>query len=1094
MKNFTKKLLWFVVGLTLTTSGYSRAQQQPAQTLEIVKGKVTDKEDGSTIIGATVVEVDRNDERTLRGVATDVNGAFSLRVSSKQNLIRVSFIGYKTVTVPINGRSEINVPIEFQVSDLDVAEVTADKLIDQGMMQIDERDLTSSATRVDAELLEEMSALSIDQALQGRMAGVDIVSNSGDPGAGMSIRIRGTTSINGSSEPLIVVDGIPFQTNTSSFDFANANEQEYAQLLNVAPADIESITVLRDAAATALWGSRGSNGVLVITTKRGSKGKPTITYSFRGAMTQQPDQIPMLSGDEYSTLIAEGFMNSRGVPLNISSNKEFSYDPKDPYYFYNYGNNTDWINEITQLGYMFDHNLALSGGGEKTRYRVSVNKNNSVGTTVGTGFDRFATRISLDYLVSKKIRVMTDLAYTKSTTDRNWVNDNDGQDRVRGIAYEKMPNMSPYEYDEFGNLTPNYFSPASNIQGAFPGTYNPLALANEATNRTESDRIIPKFTLQYHIRPDLMFQSDVAFDINNTQRKSFLPQVATGLPMNNQNVNVASGSDTDFLITQTFNKLYYTPELGEDHSLMAMLLFTTYEGRSDGYGVNTTNSASSFLQVPGTVNRDDNVFLSSGTSISRSIGMVANVQYGFLDRYIVNASIRRDGSSKFGENHRWGTFPSISGRWRVSGEPFMEDLTWMNEFSLRASYGESGNTPRRDYVHFSTFSNLNWNYLGETGVVPNNLELTNFKWENVAQTNLGLNLEILQSRVIVGFDWYQKRTSDLFLDNLRIPSTTGFSSVNMNIGTMDNRGWELSVFTTPYQKGDLKINFDFNIARNKNIIQSISELYQTDNLEAMQSNGNYFVTIQEGNPLGSFYGFKYKGVYTDGEATLATDANGNVITGPNGDPVPMMFTYPTIAYEFQPGDAMYEDINHDGNIDYKDIVWLGDANPKLTGGFGPRVTYKNLQISGYFNFRYGVDIVNSTKMQTENMYGYGNQNKAVLDRWRRPGDQTDMPRALIGNGYNWLGSDRYVEDGSFMRFRTLTVRYGMPRPFLDRTGLGDLSFYLTAENLYTWTSYTGQDPEVGLTSSNANRLFQIGYDNARTPPTQTYTLGINVRF
>ncbi|WP_200975647.1 SusC/RagA family TonB-linked outer membrane protein [Echinicola sp. 20G] len=1086
MQNFTKKLLWFVMGLTLIYTG-ANGQQQQAQTLEIVKGQVIDKEDRTSIIGATVVEVD-SDERTLRGVATDVNGEFSLRVSSKQNRIRVSFIGYKTITVPINGRSEINLELEFDVSELDVAEVTAEKMIDQGMMKIDERDLTSSSTRVDAELLKEMSALSIDQALQGRMAGVDIVSNSGDPGAGMSIRIRGTTSINGSSEPLIVVDGIPFQTETSNFDFANANEQQYAQLLNVAPSDIESITVLRDAAATALWGSRGSNGVLVITTKRGTKGKPTVTYSFRGSVTKQPDQIPMLNGDQYSTLIAEGYMNSFGVPLNINANKEFSYDPYDPYYFYNYSNNTDWIDQVTELGHMTDHNIALSGGGEKTRYRVSVNKNGSVGTTKGTAFDRFATRIGLDYLVSKKIRIMTDLSYTNSKTTSNW------NRNLRSVAYEKMPNMSVYEYDVYGNLTPNYFSPESNIQGSFSGTYNPLAMAEEASNVAESNRIIPKFTLQYHIRPDLMFQSDVAFDINNTKSYDFLPQVATGLPLNNQNVNAASNSDYENLITQTFSKLYYTPDLGEDHSLMGLLMFTTYEVRSDGYYVATTNAPSSFLQDPSSVTRTDNISLSSSTSQSRAIGMLANVQYGLLDRYIINASLRRDGSSKFGSNNRWGTFPSISGRWRISGEPFMENQSLINELSLRASYGESGNTPRSNYLHFSTFSNLSWNYLGETGVVPDNLELTNYKWESVGQTNFGLNLEMFQSRLIVGLDVYRKRTKDLFFDNLRIPSSSGFSSIDMNIGTMDNKGWELSVFTTPYRKGDLKIDFDFNVARNENIIQEISDLYQTDNLEAMQSNGNYYVTIQEGNPLGSFYGFKYLGVYKDGESTIARDANGNVITGPNGDVVQMMFNYPNIAYEFQPGDAMYEDINHDGNIDYRDIVWLGDANPKLTGGFGPRITYKNLQISGYFNFRYGADIVNRTKMLTENMYGYDNQNTAVLNRWRRPGDETDMPRALIRTGYNWLGSDRYVEDGSFMRFRTLTVRYSMPNEFLDKIKLKDLSFYVTAENLFTWTSYTGQDPEVGLMSSNANRLFQIGYDEARTPPSKTFTLGINARF
>ena len=1094
MNNFTKKMLWVVMGLWIFLPEAEAQTAASQQVTEIVRGKVIDKDDGLSIIGATIMELDRSDERTIRGMATDVNGNFSLRVNSKQNLLRVSFIGYKTQTIQIDNRSEINITLVSDISDLDIAEVTAKKYVDQGMMKMDPREMTSATSTVDAELLREMSALSIDQALQGRMAGVDIISNSGDPGAGMSIRVRGTTSINSTSEPLIVVDGIPFQTETSSFDFANANEQEYAQLLNVAPADIESITVLRDAAATAIWGTRGSNGVLVITTKRGEKGKPTINYSFRGAVTQQPDQIPMLNGNQYSTLIAEGFMNSFGIPLNTENTKEFSYDPRDPYYFYNYNNNTDWINEITQLGYMLDHNLALSGGGEKTRYRVGVNKNNSEGTTVGTGFDRFSTRIALDYFVSSKIRILTDLAYTNSKVTRNWVNSRDNQDGVRSISYGRMPNMSIYEYDIFGNRTPNYFAPAFNIQGGFPGTYNPVAMVNEAQNVVVSNRIMPKFTIQYDILEGLMFQSDVAFDINNSITERFLPRTVTGLPMNNLNVNQASNLNSDQLITQTFTKLYYTKEFNEDHSLMAMLLFTTWDQRNDSYRVETSNSPSSFLQDPASVSRDNNVFLNSFTSQSRSVGAVANFQYSFRDKYIVNGALRRDGSSKFGSNNRWGTFPSISGRWRISGENFMQNQTFVDELSLRASYGQSGNTPRADYLHFSTYANLPWNYMGEAGIIPQSLELTNFKWETVTQVNFGLNLEVLQSRINVALDVYRNRTTDLFLDNLRIPSSTGFNSINMNIGSMDNQGYELSVFTTLHRSKNLTVNFDMNIARNDNIVRSISELYQTDNLEQMQFNGNYYINIQTGQPLGSFYGYKYQGVYKDGEATIARDANGNAIIGPNGDPIQMAFNYPNTNYQFQPGDAMYEDINNDGNIDYKDLVWLGDANPKLFGGFGPRVRYKNLQVSGYFNFRYGVSIVNRTKMDTENMYNYENQNAATLNRWRFPGDETDMPRALIRTGYNWLGSDRYVEDGSFLRFRTLTVRYAMPKTFLDRTKLGELSFYITAENLFTWTNYTGQDPEVGMTSNNANRLFQIGYDVARTPPVKTFTLGINTRF
>jgi hypothetical protein len=313
----------------------------------------------------------------------------------------------------------------------------------------------------------------------------------------------------------------------------------------------------------------------------------------------------------------------------------------------------------------------------------------------------------------------------------------------------------------------------------------------------------------------------------------------------------------------------------------------------------------------------------------------------------------------------------------------------------------------------------------------------------------------------------------------------------MNVGTMDNQGLEIGLNTTPYKSKDLQIDFNFNIAQNQNIIREISPFYPTEKGN-ITANGQYKTFMQVNNPFGSFYGFRYKGVYKDLDATIARGTDGQPIIGPNGQTVYMRFNYPTASYIFQPGDAMYEDVNHDGNINYMDVVYLGNSNPNFSGGFGASATYKgNLKITAFFNYRYGYEVVNQTKMTTTNMYGYDNQSTAVLRRWRQEGDVTDIPRALFGSGYNWLGSDRYVEDASFLRFRTLTVRYTFNRNVAAKLGIRNLSGYVTVENLYTWTKYTGQDPEVTLRGSDP---FRVATDQSMTPPSKTFTIGLTGSF
>jgi TonB-linked SusC/RagA family outer membrane protein len=483
--------------------------------------------------------------------------------------------------------------------------------------------------------------------------------------------------------------------------------------------------------------------------------------------------------------------------------------------------------------------------------------------------------------------------------------------------------------------------------------------------------------------------------------------------------------------------------------------------------------------------------LSTGNSQSRNVGAVLSAQYGLLDRYIVNVGLRADGNSKFGANNRYGYFPSVSTRWRISGESFMQKLDFVDDLSMRLSYGHSGRAPRYDYRYFNIYDNYDTQYLGVNGVVPTNMELSNLRWETIVGKNLGFNLQLFKKRLSIDAEIYQNTTKDLLFEDLALSTVSGFDNISdQNVGSMENTGWEIGLNATPYKSGKWKVDFNFNISGNKNTITEISEYYPSESGNT-DRNGEFKRFLQVDNPFGSFYGYKFKGVYTDLDATKARDASGNVIVGPNGQEVLMRFNYPNTDYVFQPGDAIYEDINKDGNIDSRDVVYLGNSNPKLTGGFGPSVSFNNqFKVLLFFTYRLNYDIINGTDMKTTNMYGYSNQSTAVLARWRNPGDVTNMPRAVYGAGYNWLGSDRYVEDASFVRLRSVTVSYNLGKNLLKKLNLEDLRFYLTADNLYTFTKYRGQDPEVSM----GKGPFGIAVDNASTPPTKRFTFGLTTRF
>jgi TonB-linked SusC/RagA family outer membrane protein len=1068
------------------------AMAAQAQTAVVITGKVTDKQK-RPVAGVSVSEIDA-DKRIIHGVATDVDGNFALRISDSRHRLSFSFIGYKSQEeLAVNSRRQFNITLEQAAKDIEEVIVVAQRRTDNGMLPVPERNSTMAYSRINAKELEEMQATSIDQALQGRMAGVDIAANSGDPGAGMQIRIRGTSSINSSNDPLIVVDGMPYETQIpTDFNFGTADDQGYATLLNIAPSDIRDITILKDAAATAIWGSRAANGVIVINTKRGTRGKPTLSYTFKGSVSLKAKPIPMLDGAKYSDLIPEEYMNRNGIPLNLQTVNEFKFDPNNPYYYYNYSNNTNWVDAIARTGYIQDHNISMTGGGAKARYYASLGYLNQTGITVGTDLRRISTRINLDYVVSERISIRTDLSYSHTDNNKNFT------DGVRNIAYKKMPNMGLYEYDEFGNPTPNYFSPAANVQGQYPGTFNPVAMVNAATNNVITDRIIPKFNVQYIIKPQVLTATvDVQFDINSLKNKSFLPQIATGRPWTENTVNQAYDGDNDGFNVQTKSSLIYTPQIkNSKHNFTGLFNVMTYDGKSVAYQAKTSNTPSSDLQDPSVPSRANSTAsnLAARTSQTSSMSALINGQYGFDDRYIINVGLRGDATSRLSSSQRYGLFPSISGRWRISGEKFMSGLKFsksIDDLSLRVSYGRSGNAPKNDYTFYNSYDNLDWNYLGEAGVYSANMGLNKLKWETVIGQNAGLNLVMFRNRLSLDVEVYKNRTKDLFFYGLQIASVNGFNSVDMNVGTMDNQGWEINLNTTPLKTKKWAVDFNFNIARNENIIREISEFYPVERGNITQ-NGQYKTYMQVDNPFGSFYGFRYLGVYKDLEDTRARGADGKATVRPNGELVYMRFNYPAVDYTFQPGDAKYDDVNHDGTIDYRDIVYLGNSNPMFTGGFGVNVSYNNQwRLSTFFNFRYDYDIINGTEMNTTNMYGYDNQSTAVLRRWRRSGDVTDIPRALYAAGYNWLGSSRYVEDGSFLRFRTVTLRYNFSKSMLDKLKVKNLGAYITAENIFTLTNYIGQDPEVSVRGSDP---FRVAFDNSMTPPVRMITLGLTASF
>lgn len=1052
-----------------------------AQNGLVLRGSVRDKNNSEPIIGATIIEYDK-DKRIVTGSITDVNGNFILNVKNPDALLMFSFIGYKSLEIPLNGRAKLVVELEPESFDMEEVVITA-KVNSDPLTGIADRNMATSRVKVDlSEAMQDIS-FSAEEALVGRVTGLDITSFSGDPGSGSSIVIRGLGSL-GSSSPLIVVDGIPQSTASSDFDFSSADQEDIGDLVNIAPQDIKSIEVLKDAGSTAQWGSKGADGVLQIETFRGKKGRTTFDYQNKFTWNFQPPPIPMLNGDEYIMLQLEEWHNSTGI-YEVPS--EISYDP-DYVDFYNYNKNTDWVNAVSQNSFINENFFKLSGGGEKTRYYASLSKHKSSGTTINTGLERLSTRVNLDYDVSKKLRFSVNFSYTNSLKENNYyVNGTN----VREMAYRKAPNMSIYEYDSEGNPTGEYFNPINSYQGSGTVYFNPVAVGDLSINDVNEKRVRNDFTLHYNILPWLRFQEIISFQYLNQKKEQFLPQDAIGADWLNSMIN--RSAETNYSKSQiiTRSQLFFLPRINSDHIVSGTLMLETDQQGNEWSTLSGKNGPSTSISDPAanpTLN-----YINSGQQQIHILGILATANYIMKDRYGLSFNYRRDASSRFGENNRWGDFPSFGVFWRFSKEPWMKKYTFLSNGKLNYSYGLAGKQPDGAYDRHAVINEPSSGasqYIDNPIVVQQQVQLSNLKWQTVYSHNIKLDLGFFKDKIYFSGEIYKKITEDLLWSDYLIPQSSGYTTLSwFNGGSMENKGWELVLNVQALKRKKSVLRFNFNISQN---INSFLEFPENFNPERDQNigNGQFPRRAILGQPIGSFYGFRYLGVWPSDEDVIATDASGNVLVDVNGNPVP--FSYNN-TYNFQGGDARYEDVNHDGKIDIMDAVYLGDSNPEFIGGFGFNYSWRDFRVSSQWNYRTGFQIVNEIAMNTQGMLGKDNQSVAVLHRWRSQGQNEEnmLPRAYYGHTANNLGSDRYVEDGDFLRMLNLTIAYKVPKSICSKMKIRSMDFGLSMRRILTFTNYSGQDPEI---SQEIEDPFWFGTDNARTPPSQSYSLNVSIGF
>ena len=1111
-----------------------------------ISGTVSDE--FGPVIGCNVIEKDANN-RNVNATITDVNGNFQLAIKNPKNKLVVSYVGYKTFSQVIGSQTNFQVQLK-DANELGTVTVTAKQRFRGDGLSIPKDEVSVATQTMNMDIVDGLAFTSADEALQGQIAGLDIVANSGNLGAGTTMRMRGVTTINGSSEPLIVVNGnIMDVPDAKDTDWSTATEETYSSLLSINVNDIESIDIMKDAAATAIWGARGANGVISIKTKRGKRGKIRIDYNFSLQGNWQPKGYNLLSGDEYTMLMKEELYNPTQNPSATTNINELNYN-KSWAEYNNWNDNTDWVKAVTQTGWNQSHGLTISGGGEKAVFRISANYDHQTGTIIKQVLNRFSTRLNLEYYVSDKLKFTTEFPLTYTKNQKSYAN-------ILGKALSMAPNMSIYREDGNGIDTNEYYIMLPSAEkdeygSSISGTSslqlksvrdigNPVAIANLAWNNESTYRITPDFRINYYFlgnddhKTRLDYEGQVYLDIFSKSNPTYCPGSLSTNGWKDNSYNLYTMDDYNSFQFQTRHQLIFTPKFkNEDIAWMMLGRWELTSGTSYGQNVSERKLPLG-AQSPTLPAEISNMSTSNGEW--RSMAGVFSTHFSYKGRYNADFTVRADGTTRFGDNNKWGYFPGMSVRWNISDEPWMKwSRKVLSMLAFRPSWGVNGRTPSSEYLQYAKYAAGSQYGNGNT-LLPSTrvdgLQLSDLKWEKTTSWNLGANLGLFDDMIEADFNYYYKKTKDLLNPGVAISSQTGYTTLAWkNIGSMENKGWEFNITAKKFIKaGKFSMDASFNVAQNFN---KITEMDQTvlDGINedwSANSRGKYLKRIQVGNALGSIFGLRHKGVYQysydylenlrrqgyvmDGNekimirdnndlvdylnnrflpagktAPIALNSEGKVITGSDGKPLRMTYNSKDggETYKFDGGDVIYEDVNHDGTINSLDMVYLGNSNPKFSGGFGFTFRYGNWSLRTNFVYRTGFKVVNFARMGVEKMYDTTNQSTAVNWRWRKNGDMTEIPRALYNYGYNWLGSDRYVEDASFLRFSYVSLSYDVPKKFLKSVGLNTLRFDLSGQNIFVWSKYSGTDPE------HANNGWNFASDSSQTPRSKSFTLRMRI--
>lgn len=1111
-----------------------------------ISGTVSDE--FGPVIGCNVIEKDANN-RNVNATITDVNGNFQLAIKNPKNKLVVSYVGYKTFSQVIGSQTNFQVQLK-DANELGTVTVTAKQRFRGDGLSIPKDEVSVATQTMNMDIVDGLAFTSADEALQGQIAGLDIVANSGNLGAGTTMRMRGVTTINGSSEPLIVVNGnIMDVPDAKDTDWSTATEETYSSLLSINVNDIESIDIMKDAAATAIWGARGANGVISIKTKRGKRGKIRIDYNFSLQGNWQPKGYNLLSGDEYTMLMKEELYNPTQNPSATTNINELNYN-KSWAEYNNWNDNTDWVKAVTQTGWNQSHGLTISGGGEKAVFRISANYDHQTGTIIKQVLNRFSTRLNLEYYVSDKLKFTTEFPLTYTKNQKSYAN-------ILGKALSMAPNMSIYREDGNGIDTNEYYIMLPSAEkdeygSSISGTSslqlksvrdigNPVAIANLAWNNESTYRITPDFRINYYFlgnddhKTRLDYEGQVYLDIFSKSNPTYCPGSLSTNGWKDNSYNLYTMDDYNSFQFQTRHQLIFTPKFkNEDIAWMMLGRWELTSGTSYGQNVSERKLPLG-AQSPTLPAEISNMSTSNGEW--RSMAGVFSTHLSYKGRYNADFTVRADGTTRFGDNNKWGYFPGMSVRWNISDEPWMKwSRKVLSMLAFRPSWGVNGRTPSSEYLQYAKYAAGSQYGNGNT-LLPSTrvdgLQLSDLKWEKTTSWNLGANLGLFDDMIEADFNYYYKKTKDLLNPGVAISSQTGYTTLAWkNIGSMENKGWEFNITAKKFIKaGKFSMDASFNVAQNFN---KITEMDQTvlDGINedwSADSRGKYFKRIQVGNALGSIFGLRHKGVYQysydylenlrrqgyvmEGNekimirdnndlvdylnnrflpagktAPIALNRDGKVITGADGKPLRMTYNSKDggETYKFDGGDVIYEDVNHDGTINSLDMLYLGNSNPKFSGGFGFTFRYGNWSLRTNFVYRTGFKVVNFARMGVEKMYDTTNQSTAVNWRWRKNGDMTEIPRALYNYGYNWLGSDRYVEDASFLRFSYVSLSYDVPKKFLKSLGLNTLRFDLSGQNIFVWSKYSGTDPE------HANNGWNFASDSSQTPRSKSFTLRMRI--